>query len=141
MRHIVGCPMRSAWTRLTVGMEVSLVAPPGMGVPPASRGSVASSSGTGPGAEAVRQHGFWVRATGLSFFLGLLSLRLCWFPGVNCVLALAALVLGLIGLFRILRHREDPSRLDEAATGIVMGAIVLALSALFVAAFLVALWQ
>ena len=32
---------------------------------------------------------------GLSFTLGLIALRLCWMPGVNCALALAAVGAGV----------------------------------------------
>lgn len=93
---------------------------------------------TGPPQTAERK-GILPRAAGLSFALGLIALRVCWLPGINCVLALAAITLGILGLYRIMKTRGAEG-LDEAVTGIVIGVVVLGLSTLFVAAFMTA-WR
>ncbi len=77
---------------------------------------------------------------GLSFTLGLIALRLCWMPGVNCALALAAVGAGVLGCYRVARSRGGVSGFDEAASGIVLGVIVLGLSMFFISAF-VAAWH
>lgn len=91
---------------------------------------------TGPPRPA-RESGILPRAAGLSFVLGLIALRVCWLPGINCVLAIAAITLGVLGLYRKLKTRGAEG-LDEAVTGIVMGVVVLVLATFFVAAFMTA---
>ncbi len=93
---------------------------------------------TGP-PQTTQKSGILPRSAGLSFALGLIALRVCWLPGINCILALAAITLGVLGLYRILRTRGAEG-LDEAVTGIVMGVVVLGLSTFFVAAFMTA-WR
>jgi len=77
---------------------------------------------------------------GLSFTLGLIALRLCWMPGVNCALALAAVGAGVLGCYRVARSRGGVGGFDEAVSGIVLGVIVLGLSMFFISAF-VAAWH
>lgn len=78
------------------------------------------------------------RAAALSFTLGLVALRVCWLPGVNCLLAAAALALGVVAFVQIVRGHGAVSGLDEAITGVVLGVVVLGLSTFFVAAVLTA---
>lgn len=100
-------------------------APPAPQVPPA------------PGDRAQR---LLPRAAGLSFAAGLIGLRVCWLPGVNCVLALAALVLGIVAFVQIARGRGRWGGLDEAIAGVVMGVIVMGVSVFFISAVLAA-WR
>ncbi|MDQ7850356.1 MAG: hypothetical protein QN152_01445 [Armatimonadota bacterium] len=79
-------------------------------------------------------------AAALSFALGLMALRLCWLPGVNCALALGAVGAGVLGFLRVVRSRGGLCGLDEAVSGIVLGVIVLGLSVFFVSAF-VGAWR
>lgn len=76
----------------------------------------------------------------LSFTLGLIALRLCWLPGVNCALALAAVGAGALGCYKVARSRGGIGGFDEAVSGIVLGVIVLGLSVFFISAF-VAAWH
>jgi hypothetical protein len=78
------------------------------------------------------------KAAVLSFTLGLLALRVCWLPGVNCVLALASVGLGLVGLFKILRGHGTVAGIEEAVTGVVLGIVVLGLSVFFASALIAA---
>ncbi len=78
------------------------------------------------------------QAAALSFTLGLIALRVCWLPGVNCLLALGAVTTGIIAVWRIMRARGMSANLDEAVSGIVLGLIVLGLSAFFVSALIAA---
>lgn len=78
------------------------------------------------------------KAAILSFTLGLLALRVCWLPGVNCALALVALALGIVGLLRILRGLGRFGGIEEAITGLILGIVVLGLSVFFVSALVVA---
>jgi hypothetical protein len=78
------------------------------------------------------------RAAALSFTFGLIALRVCWLPGVNCALAGAALSLGIVGFCQILRARGACAGLEEAISGVVLGAIVLGLSVFFIAALVAA---
>lgn len=70
--------------------------------------------------------------------MGLISLRVCWLPGVNCVLAAGSVALGALALGQILRSRGALCGLDEAVSGIVLGVVVLGLSVFFVSAFVAA---
>jgi hypothetical protein len=78
------------------------------------------------------------RASVLSFTLGLLALRVCWLPGDNCLLALAAVTLGLLALAQISHHHDAPGGTEEAVTGVVLGVLVLGLSTFFISALVVA---
>jgi len=79
-------------------------------------------------------------AAALSFTLGLVALRLCWMPGVNCALALAALGAGALACIRIARSRGGLCGFDEAVSGMVLGVVVLGLSVFFISAF-VGAWR
>lgn len=72
------------------------------------------------------------RAAAMSFTLGLIALRVCWLPGVNCVLAAAALGLGGVAFWQILRSRGGLCGVDEAISGMVLGVIVLGVSTFFI---------
>lgn len=74
------------------------------------------------------------RAAAMSFTVGLVALRVCWLPGVNCVLAAASVVLGAVAFWQILRSRGALCGLDEAVSGMVMGVVVLGLSVFFISA-------
>ena len=78
------------------------------------------------------------RAAALSFTVGLVALRVCWLPGVNCVLAAASIALGTLAFWQIVRSRGALCGLDEAVSGIVLGVVVLGLSVFFVSAFIAA---
>jgi hypothetical protein len=78
------------------------------------------------------------RAAVLSFTIGLIALRVCWLPGVNCALAAGAVVLGVVGVCQILRARGACGGLDEAISGLVLGVIVLGLSVFFISALVAA---
>ncbi len=78
------------------------------------------------------------RAATLSFMLGLIALRVCWLPGVNCMLAVGAVTLGILAVWRIMRARGVSTGLDEAISGIVLGLIVLGLSVFFISALIAA---
>lgn len=78
------------------------------------------------------------RAAAASFAVGLVALRVCWLPGVNCVLAAASVVLGGIAAWQIVRSRGALCGVDEAVSGIVLGVIVLGLSTFFVSALVAA---
>lgn len=78
------------------------------------------------------------RAAALSFTVGLVALRVCWLPGVNCVLAAASVALGALAFWQIVRSRGALCGLDEAVSGIVLGVVVLGLSVFFVSAFVAA---
>lgn len=76
------------------------------------------------------------RAAAMSFTLGLVALRVCWLPGVNCVLAAAALGLGGVAFWQIVRSRGGLCGIDEAISGMVLGVIVLGLSVFFISLLL-----
>jgi hypothetical protein len=78
------------------------------------------------------------KAAVLSFTLGLLALRVCWLPGVNCALALAALTAGIVAVLQITHSRGRVGGLEEAITGVVLGIVVLGLSTFFISALIVA---
>ena len=78
------------------------------------------------------------RAAALSFTIGLIALRVCWLPGVNCALAAGALVLGVVGLCKIARGHGACGGLEEAITGVVLGVVVLGLSVFFITALVAA---
>lgn len=80
------------------------------------------------------------RTAASSFTVGLIGLRVCWLPGVNCILAFAAIVLGAVALWKILHSRGAMGGIDEAVSGIVLGIVVLGLSVFFLSA-LVAAWR
>lgn len=71
------------------------------------------------------------RPAASSFAVGLVALRLCWLPGVNLILAVLALISGVIALWRIMQSRGAMSGLDEAVSGVVLGVVVLGLSVFF----------
>jgi hypothetical protein len=48
-------------------------------------------AGVGPGVHETRPV---CRAAAASFAVGLVALRVCWLPGVNCVLAAVSIALG-----------------------------------------------
>lgn len=78
------------------------------------------------------------RAAALSFTLGLIALRVCWLPGINCLLAVAALALGMWAVLQIVAAHGRLGGLEEALTGVVLGLVVLGLSVFFVAALVAA---
>lgn len=78
------------------------------------------------------------RAAILSFTLGMIALRVCWMPGVNCAVAAAALVLGVVALVQVLRARGTAAGLEEAIAGMVLGIVVLGLSVFVVSALVAA---
>lgn len=80
------------------------------------------------------------RAAALSFTVGLVALRVCWLPGVNCVLGAVALALGALAFWQILRSRGAMCGIDEAVSGMVLGVVVLGLSVFFLSA-LIAAWR
>lgn len=80
------------------------------------------------------------RAAAASFTVGLVALRVCWLPGVNCVLAAASIALGALATWQILRSRGAMCGMDEAVSGMVLGVVVMGLSVFFISA-LVAAWQ
>lgn len=79
------------------------------------------------------------RAAGTSFGAGLVAIRLCWLPGVNCVLAMAALVFGGLAIWEIAHGRGLLTGMDEAVSGIVLGALSLGLSIFFLSLLFAAL--
>jgi hypothetical protein len=78
------------------------------------------------------------KAAVLSFTLGLLSLRVCWLPGVNCALAVAAVALGTIAFVQIAQGHGTKGGMEEAITGVVLGIVVLGLSTFFISALVAA---
>ncbi|OFX27810.1 MAG: hypothetical protein A2Z07_06925 [Armatimonadetes bacterium RBG_16_67_12] len=78
------------------------------------------------------------RAAVLSFTLGMIALRVCWLPGVNCALAVASVGLGIVALFQILHAHGTVAGIEEAITGVVLGIVVLGLSVFFVSALIAA---
>jgi len=78
------------------------------------------------------------RAAGASFTVGLVALRVCWLPGVNCLLAAAAIALGAVAAWQIARSRGALCGVDEAISGVVLGVVVLGLSVFFVSALVAA---
>ncbi|HEU5171650.1 MAG TPA: hypothetical protein VFU46_13970 [Gemmatimonadales bacterium] len=80
------------------------------------------------------------RAAAVSFAVGLVALRVCWLPGVNCVLALAAIGLGAVAAWQILHSHGRLCGVDEAVSGVVLGVVVLGLSVFFISA-IVAAWR
>ncbi len=78
------------------------------------------------------------RAAATSFAVGLVALRLCWFPGVNCILAVTSIALGVVALWQILRSRGALDGIDEAVSGLVLGVVVLGLSVFFLSALIAA---
>ncbi len=92
-----------------------------------------------PGAERSEARSLcWAAAP--SFAVGLVALRLCWLPGVNCILALTAIALGAVALWQIVRSRGALVGMDEAVSGIVLGVVVLGLSVFFLSA-IIAAWR
>ena len=77
------------------------------------------------------------RAAAASFAAGLLALRVCWLPGVNCVLAAASVALGAIAAWQILHRRGQICGMDEAISGMVLGVVVMGLSVFFLSALIV----
>ena len=80
------------------------------------------------------------RAAAASFAVSLVALRVCWLPGVNCVLAAASIALGALAAWQILRSRGTMCGLDEAIAGVVLGVVVMGLSLFFMSA-LIAAWR
>jgi hypothetical protein len=78
------------------------------------------------------------KAAALSFTLGLLALRVCWLPGVNCALAAAALTAGVLALVQLVRAHGTLAGIEEALTGVVLGIVVLGLSVFFITALVAA---
>jgi hypothetical protein len=78
------------------------------------------------------------KAAALSFMLGILALRVCWLPGVNCALAAASLAVGTFAFVQVLRAHGRTAGLEEALTGMVLGLVVLGLSVFFISAVVVA---
>ncbi len=78
------------------------------------------------------------RPAALSFTLGLAALRVCWLPGVNCLLAAASLVLGGTALWQIVHSHGRLGGVDEALSGTVLGVVVLGLSTFFISALVAA---
>jgi hypothetical protein len=91
--------------------------------------------GVGP---TIRETRPVCRAAAASFAVGLVALRVCWLPGVNCVLAAASIVLGSVAAWQIARSRGALCGVDEAISGIVLGVVVLGLSVFFVSALVAA---
>lgn len=90
--------------------------------------------GGGPGARETRPV---CRAAAASFAVGLVALRVCWLPGVNCVLAAASIVLGAIAAWQIARSRGALCGVDEAISGVVLG-VAVGLSVFYVSALVAA---
>jgi hypothetical protein len=80
------------------------------------------------------------RAAAASFAVGLISLRVCWLPGVNVVLAAASVALGVFAVWQILHSHGTMRGMDEAVSGLVLGVVVIGLSTFFISA-LVAAWR
>jgi hypothetical protein len=80
------------------------------------------------------------RAAAASFSAGLIALRVSWLPGVNCVLAVAAIALGALAAWQIVHSRGGLCGVDEAVSGVVLGVVVLGLSVFFVSA-IIAAWR
>jgi len=80
------------------------------------------------------------RAAAVSFAVGLTSLRVCWLPGVNIVLAAASVALGVCAVWQILHSHGTMRGMDEAVSGLVLGIVVIGLSTFFLSA-LVAAWR
>jgi hypothetical protein len=78
------------------------------------------------------------RAAGASFAVGLVAMRICWLPGVNCVLAAASITLGAVAAWQIARSHGGLCGVDEAISGMVLGVVVLGLSVFFVSALVAA---
>ena len=91
--------------------------------------------GVGPGIRETRPV---CRAAAASFAVGLVALRVCWLPGVNCVLAAVSIALGGIAAWQIVRSRGAICGVDEAVSGIVLGVVVLGLSVFFVSSLVAA---
>jgi len=91
--------------------------------------------GVGPGIHETRPV---CRAAAASFAVGLVALRVCWLPGVNCVLAAVSVALGGVAAWQIVRSRGALCGVDEAVSGIVLGVVVLGLSTFFVSALVAA---
>lgn len=79
------------------------------------------------------------RAAGTSFGAGLVAIRLCWLPGVNLLMATAALVYGAAAIWEIARSRRMLTGLDEAVSGMVLGALAFGLSVFFLSLLFAAL--
>ena len=80
------------------------------------------------------------RAAAASFAVGLVSLRVCWLPGVNVILAAASVALGVFAVWQILHSHGSMRGMDEAVSGLVLGMVVIGLSTFFISA-LIAGWR
>jgi hypothetical protein len=78
------------------------------------------------------------KAAVLSFTLGMIALRVCWLPGVNCALAVTSVALGVVALFQIFHARGTVAGIEEAITGVVLGIVVLGLSVFFISTLIAA---
>jgi hypothetical protein len=78
------------------------------------------------------------RAAAASFAIGLVALRVCWLPGVNCLLAAVSIALGGVAAWQIARSHGSLCGVDEAISGVVLGVVVLGLSVFFVSALVAA---
>jgi hypothetical protein len=78
-------------------------------------------------------------AAARSFAVGLVALRFCWLPGINCLLAVTSIALGVIAIWEIVHSRGAVRGLDEAISGTTLGSWS-CLSVLFISA-LVAAWR
>ncbi|HXF82327.1 MAG TPA: hypothetical protein VNN19_06220 [bacterium] len=87
----------------------------------------AASVGAAEAASAGRP----CRAAATSFNAGLVAIRLCWLPGLNLLLATAALAYGVLALWEIGRSRGRMTGLDEAVSGLVLGVLAFGLSVFF----------
>lgn|GEM_PF-1937308 len=80
------------------------------------------------------------RAAAASFAVGLVALRVCWLPGVNCLLAAVSIALGAGAAWQIMHSRGQVCGMDEAISGVVLGIVVMGLSVFFISA-LVTAWR
>lgn len=78
------------------------------------------------------------RAAASSFAVGLVALRVCWLPGLNLILAVTSLALGIVALWQISRSRSAMRGIDEAVSGVVLGVVVLGLSLFFLSLLIAA---
>ncbi len=124
--------MPSAPSGPMLGLEVNSMSTKAAGQGVSAMVRRVLGAGAAPGAEAARGDGRPVaRAAAISFVLGLFALRICWLPGINLLLALGSLGFGIAGALQVAGSRGRLGGMEEAATGIVLGVVVLGLSVFF----------
>ena len=99
--------------------------PPQNQPPPAYGGAGGYGGQGGYGASPSPKNGIGIAA----MVVGIVALLLCWIPFLGLLLAIVALVLGIVGIRKV--SRGEATNKGMAIAGVVTGALALLLGAFF----------